>query len=140
MVPEVFVPAADVWEEEEWLKFKRTHADEVMNEYQIYSDNMNWDNVVGYDPITPYDTGNRLINMGPSGDWAVVNHGGWKPFSMRPLTEFSQYRIEPIKNLYGTGASWLFAGASCDAGYVAYKRIAEDFGLRKPWEEKGRSW
>jgi len=32
------------------------------------------------------------------------------------------------------------ADAAYEEGYRADKAIAEDFELRKPWEEKGRPW
>jgi hypothetical protein len=47
----------------------------------------------------------------------------------------------PIKNLYATGAAWHpYPGAHSFQGYNVYKVMAEDFGLRKPWEEKGRPY
>jgi hypothetical protein len=58
---------------------------------------------------------------------------------MRPISEWAFHRINPIKNLYGCGAAWDPA-AMADSGYKCYKVIAEDFGLHKPWEEKGYSW
>jgi len=135
---EHFVPPVGALSQQEWLQFKKTHAEEVVNEVHEYAPNMTWDNVIGYAPMTPYDTAERLINM-PFGCWAVLDWDHWRPRNMRPITEWAHHRISPIKNLYGAGAAWDPA-ALCDSGYKAYKVIAEDFGLRKPWEEQGRSW
>lgn len=140
VLTEQFVTPANRLSEREWLEFKKTHAEDVLREWHEFAPNMTWDNVIGYDPITPYDTAGRLTNMAPMGGWCSgMKVEGWRPFSMKPITEFAQHRITPIKNLYGTGGAWL-TSASCNAGYKAYKTIAEDFGLRKPWEEKGRQW
>jgi len=135
---EMFVPPAPNLSEKEWLQFKKVHAEDVVREVHEFASNMTWDNVIGYDPITPWDIAKRMINM-PFGDWAVLDWDHWRPRNMRPITEFARHRISEIRNLYGTGAAWDPA-AMCDGGYKAYKVIAEDFGLRKPWDEKGRSW
>jgi hypothetical protein len=43
--------------------------------------------------------------------------------------------------MYATGSGWPPLGIAANwNGYNCYKVIAEDFGLRKPWEEKGRPW
>lgn len=140
VLSEQFVAPANRLSEKDWLEFKKTHAEDVMREWQQFAPNMTWENVIDYDPITPYDTAGRLLNMAPSGGYFCgLTKEGWRPLNMRPIAEFSGYRITPIKNLYGAGAAWQ-GGGSCNSGYVAYKAIAEDFGLRKPWEEKGRAW
>ena len=56
----------------------------------------------------------------------------------RPTPELANHRT-PIKGLYATGAAW-HLGANCGAteSYNCYKIIAEDMGLGKPWEEKGK--
>jgi len=135
---EQFVPAAPMLSEKDWLVFKKKHAEDVVKEVHDYASNMTWDNVIGYDPSTPYDTAQRLINM-PFGDWAVLDWDHWRPRNMRPISEFAFHRIHNIKGLYGCGAAWDPA-AMADSGYKCYKVIAEDFGLRKPWEEKSRTW
>ncbi len=139
ILTEQFVAPANCLREKEWLQFKRAHAKDVVHEYQDYATNMNWDNIIGYDPLTPYDTAGRLINMAPWGDWGIVNMDYRRPANMRPISEFARHRIPNIKNLYATGAVWQPSG-SCDAGYLAYKAIAQDLELRKPWEEKGRPY
>jgi len=137
---EQYVTSADRLSEKEWLQFKKTHAEDVVREWEVYCTNMGWDNIIGYDPITPYDTAGRLINMAPWGDMGLYNFEPNRPRAMQPLLEFAQHRIGDIKNLYGTASNWCGSGGSCSEGYRAYKAIAEDFGLSKPWEEKGRPW
>ena len=56
-----------------------------------------------------------------------------------PVVELNSHRIPGIKNLYATGG-WKGTTASCQAGYTCYKVIAEDLGLRKPWDEKKRPY
>lgn len=140
ILTEQFVAQANKLSEREWLEFKKVHAEDVIREWQQFAPNMTWDNIIDYDPITPYDTAGRLTNMAPYGGWcAGMKVEGWRPLSMKPITEFARHRVPGIKGLYVTGGAWM-AGASCNAGYKAYKAMAEDFGLRKPWEEKGRTW
>jgi len=136
---EQFVTTVQRLSEREWLEFKKTHAEDVVREWEVFADNLGWDNIVGYDPSTPYDTAGRLINM-RFGGWDVYNVEPNRPASMMPISEFAQHRIPGIKNLYATGTYWLLWGGNCIEGYRAYKAIAEDLGLRKPWEEKGRPW
>ena len=135
---EKLIPQAARFSEQEWLQFKKDHAEAAVREVYEYAPNMTWDNIIGIGPETSYDVTKRLINF-PFGCSGCVDRDKWRPRSMRPCSEWAQHNIAPIKNLYGTGAGWDPA-ATCDAGYKAYKAIAEDFGLRKPWEEKGRAW
>ena len=65
----------------------------------------------------------------------IAGHAG----RFAPFREMCQYRM-PIKNLYATGAWRQPPGAGCFQGYVCYRAIADDFGLPKPWEEKGRPY
>ncbi len=139
VLTEQFVVPANVMSEPEWLQFKRQHAEDTVGEWGVFSDNLTWDNIMGYDPLTPYDTAARLINMAPSGDWALYNTEHWRPQYARPMIELANYRIANIKHLYGTGGSWS-SGGHAPSGYLAYKVIAEDLGLRKPWEEKERPY
>jgi len=140
VMSEQFVIPANLFSEREWLQFKIKHAEDVVSEWQVYTTNLNWDNIIGYDPVTPYDTVGRLINMSPTGDWFTINVEPARPIGTLLPSEFAQYRIPNIKNLYATGAQWGPYGGSCMEGYRAYKIIAEDLGLPKPWEEKGRPY
>ena len=107
---------------------------------QRYAPNMTWDNVIGYVPLTPYDHA-HLANMAPEGNWAVIDAGIPSQYGRyRPVPELARHKT-PIENLYGTGAGWHpSGGAGSWQGYNCYKIIAEDFGLRKPWEEHGSRW
>ena len=125
--------------EREWMAFKRQHAKDVMREWVQYAPNMTWDNVIGTDSLTPYDTASRLINLA-SGNQAVVDALPGQGGKVRPIAEFSRHRT-PIQGLYATGSAWgLFHTGSSAQGYACYKAIAEDMGLGKPWEEKRRSY
>jgi phytoene dehydrogenase-like protein len=139
ILTEQFVLPADALTEREWLEFKKSHAEAVLKLWQEHAPNMTWDNVIGYVPITPYDI-LELANMGPTGNWAVIDEPLYQVGKYRPLPELARYKT-PIKNLYATGSAWhpLGAGAGWQS-YNCYKIIAEDFGLRKPWEEKGQPW
>ena len=58
-----------------------------------------------------------------------------------PLPELNQYRMLPIKNYYFASPFAHEGGCVITSpGYNCYKIIAKDFGLRKPWEEKGRPY
>lgn len=131
------IPPVSCKTEREWMDYKLFHAEEVIQEWQKYAPNMTWDNVIGYDPVTPYDTAARLKNM-PTGDQAIVDTLPGQMGKLRPVPELARYRT-PINKLYATGTAWNLAHLGTAAqGYACYKAIADDMGLRKPWEEKGR--
>jgi phytoene dehydrogenase-like protein len=124
----------------EWKKFEKEHADDLLKVWSRYASNMTWDNVIGYVPVTPYFTSRHARNWGPAGNWAVIDHSPSQLGRFRPIPELASGRM-PIKNLYATGVGWHpFALGSSFQGYNIYKVIAEDFGLRKPWVDKGRPW
>ncbi|MDZ4247250.1 MAG: hypothetical protein U1D67_09045, partial [Dehalococcoidia bacterium] len=136
---EQFVPPATALSEKEWMVFKKQHAEDVVQEWQKYATNMNWDNIIGYYPETPPDIC-HLANMAPSGNWAVIDCIPTQQGRRRPITELSSHRT-PVTNLYGTGSAWHPSpGAHSYQAYNCYKVMAEDFGLKKPWEEKGRPY
>lgn len=126
--------------EREWLEFKKSHAEEELADWQRYASNITWDNVIGYMALTPYDAAN-LLNMQPDGNMASgadVCPGQMGRF--RPTPELSGHKT-PIKDLYATGSAFYGPdGGSAWQGYTCYKVIAGDLNLRKPWEEKGRSY
>jgi phytoene dehydrogenase-like protein len=140
VMTEQFVLPANALSEDEWLSFKKTHAEDVMRLWSKHAPNMNWDNVIGYAPLTPYDHC-RLTNMAPTGCWSVLDNSIPSQWGRnRPVPELAHYR-SPIENMYATGSGWPPLGIAANwNGYNCYKVIAEDFGLRKPWEEKGRPW
>ena len=138
LMTEQFVLPANCLSEEQWLEFKKSHAEAVIKHWQEFAPNMSWDNVIGYASITPYDVARSLPNMGPEGNWAVIDNIPGQIGKFRPIPELARHKT-PIKNLYATGSAWHPVG--CGAawqGYNCYKIIADDLGLGKPWE--GLPW
>ena len=138
LMSEQFVLPANCLSEEQWLRFKKSHAEAVIKQWQEFAPNMTWDNVIGYAPITPYDVASGLPNMGPEGNWAVIDNIPGQFGKFRPIPELARHKT-PIRNLYATGSAWHPVG--CGAawqGYNCYKVIADDLGLGKPWE--GLPW
>jgi phytoene dehydrogenase-like protein len=135
------VPPAYALTEREWMEYKKRNAEETMNTLAKYTNNMTWDNVIGYNPITPYDTAAFAPNFAPAGGFAVVDNTPCQVGRFRPIPELADHRVPGIKNLYPTGAAWPpEGGGHCCAAYNCYKAIAEDLDLGKPWKDKGRSW
>ena len=138
---EQIMPPAYALTEKEWLDFKKRNAELIVEFVSRYTTNMTWDNVIGYNPITPYDTAAFSPNFAPAGGFAVIDHAPCQVGRFRPIPELSDHRIPGIQNLYPTGGAWPpEGGGHCCAAYNCYKAIAHDLDLRKPWEEKGRSW
>lgn len=126
--------------DEEWKEFEKTHAEDVIALWQKYAPNMTWDNVIGFNPITPHYTANFAKNYGPVGNWGIIDMCGSQMGRCRPIPELAGHRT-PIKNLYGNGAAWHpMPGAHGMQGYNCYKILSEDLDLRKPWKEKGAPW
>jgi len=133
---EQFVLSADQMTEREWLEYKKKNADDVIRYWQEYAPNMSWDNIIGYDPLTPYDC-LRLKNMGPQGNWGVIDVIPGQTGKYRPVPELARYKT-PIENLYCTGVAWGFSAGAMDAqAYNCYKVIAKDYNLNKHWEKQG---
>ncbi len=134
---EQYVPPATAFTEKEWLELKVRHANDVIKEWGKFSSNMDWKNIIGYFPETPMDVC-HLANMAPSGNWGVIDSVPTQQGRRRPIPELSTHRT-PVKALYATGAAWHPSpGAHSQQAYNCYKIMAEDFGLREPWKEKGR--
>lgn len=134
---EQFVPPATAFSEKEWIAFKKDHAEHVIREWGEYANNMNWNNVVNYFPETPLDVC-HLANMAPSGNWGVIDCIPTQQGRRRPTIDLATHRT-PVKDLYATGSAWHPSpGAHSYQAYNCYKVMADDFGLRKPWAEKGR--
>jgi phytoene dehydrogenase-like protein len=125
--------------ERQWMEYKQRHAEETMATWREYMRNMSWDQVIGYDAITPYDIATRQRNMAPYGNLTVIDRFPGQSLPFVPIQEWSDHRIRPIENLYGTGSGWgLYDGAHVGQGYTCYKAIAQDLGLAQPWE--GQPW
>ena len=130
-------PPASAHTEKEWLKLKKWYAEELIKLWSKHAPNMNWDNIIGYDPNTPYDC-LRMKNLAPNGAMSGDDRPTYQSFENRPTPELANHRT-PIKNLYCTGGSWWvgtnIGGTEC---YNCYRIIAKDLNLAKPWEEKGK--
>ena len=132
------VPAY-VYPDEWWIKFQHEHAEYQMKTFQQYMTNMNWDKVAGLIPVTPYYIARHLKNMAPSGNFNIIDIIPSQSGANRPIPELARHRT-PIENLYATGSGWGWGQASLCSAYTCYKVMAEDYGLRKPWEEQNRSY
>jgi phytoene dehydrogenase-like protein len=124
--------------EKQWLEAKTKWAEEMIRQWQWYAPNMTKDNIIAIFDNTPPDTEKR--NMVPEGHWAVGDQIMSQSGRFRPIPELSGYRM-PVQNMYYSSAGAHDGGGvrGCP-GYNCYKVIAEDFGLRKVWQEKGRSY
>ena len=130
-------PAASLFTEKEWLKMKKWYAEQLIDLWSKHAPNMNWDNIIGYDPNTPYDC-LRMKNLAPNGAMSGDDRPGYQSFENRPTPELANHRT-PIKNLYCTGGSW-WVGTNIGGteSYNCYRIIAKDLNLGKPWEENGK--
>ncbi len=136
---QLIIPATQ-WTEKQWKEFEKRIAGDILEVWQQYAPNLTWDNVIGYSPQTPWTVARTSRNFGPHGNWGVLDHTNKQFGRNRPIPELADHRM-PIKNLYATSSAWHpFGGVMGAQGYNAYKAMAEDLGLRKPWEEKGRPY
>lgn len=139
ILTEDFQPGGDRFTPEEWRIYKDKHAHQVMDIFSKVTNNMTWDNVIGYIPLTPFDHC-HLPNMAPNGNWGIIDHTPTQFGKYRPVPELARHRTH-IAGLYATGSGWPPAGGCYPAqGYTCYKVMADDFNLRRPWEEKGREY
>jgi len=136
---ETFVIPAYAISEKEWLEYKKQKPIVEQAIWQEYAPNMTWDNIIDCYVHSPYDT-LQLANFAPSGEDMIISAVPHQVGSCRPIPELAQHRT-PIKNLYATGSAWPPRGCAASwQGYNCYKIMAEDYNLRKPWEEKGRPY
>ncbi len=130
---------ARYFSERQWLQIKRDFVGELIKQWQWYAPNMTEDNIIGAFFTTPYETMMRNINM-PEGSWTGGAMIASQMGRFRPTPELANYRT-PIENLYHCSGSTHFGcGIGRSGSYNCYKVIAEDLGLRKVWEEKGRPY
>lgn len=136
---ETFCIPADAISESEWLEFKKQKVVIEQAILQEFAPNITWDNIIDCYVNSPYDT-RRLITTGPSGEEHIISDPPSQIGSYRPIPELARHRT-PIKNLYATGTAWPPKGLAASwQGYNCYKILAEDYNLRKPWEEKKRPY
>jgi len=138
-VTESFVLPAEARSEKEWLEYKKQKPIVEQAIWQEYAPNMTWDNIIDCYIHSPYDT-MQLANFAPSGEDTIISSIPHQVGSYRPIPELARHRT-PIKNLYATGSAWPPRGCAASwQGYNCYKIMAEDYDLRKPWEEQGRPY
>jgi len=129
---EQLCPPASKYSEKEWLEIKERYAEELVKIWGDYAPNMNWDNIIGVDTNSPYDS-NRMKNLEPNGTMAGVDRVPYQVNGMRPTPELANYRT-PIENLYGTGGCWhVGSNAGSSESYNCFKIIARDMGIEGPW-------
>lgn len=134
---EQLAPPAACYTEKEWLEIKKRYEGELIQIWQDYAPNMTWDNVIGIDANSPYDN-LRMRNLAPNGTMAGIDRIASQLGANRPTPELANYRT-PVRNLYATGGCWYQgSNASCAEAYNAYRIIATDLELGKPWEEQGK--
>lgn len=134
---EQFTAPARFFSEREWLRIKKEFAERVMVEWQRYAPNLTREKFIDAWNNTPYDVVFRHI---PEGSWTVGAMIAGQMGRLRPCYELSTGRT-PIKNLYLSNATQHYGGGLRGVvGYVCYKVMAQDMGLRKIWEEKGRAF
>jgi beta-carotene ketolase (CrtO type) len=140
VLTEQYVLPATAYSDKEWKEIEKRHADEIIRFWGRYASNINWDNVIGYVPVTPYFTVKHSRSYAPSGAWTSLNVSANQMGKNRPIPELANISKFPIKNLYPASVCWggYVVGATCNQGYQVYKILADLHGLRKPWEEKGR--
>ncbi len=126
--------------EKQWLKMKREIVDRALQDWQIYAPNMTWDNVISHNIQTPLDVTYRHPDM---------KEGGWVEGAMmlaqqdrfRPIPEVANYRIPGVSNMYICSSNLHSCGGiGRGSSYNCFKIIADDLGLPKIWEEKGRDY
>ena len=127
-------PRATDISEDEYLKLKDQHAADMIEYWEKFAPNMNWNNIIGIDTNSPYDVC-RMKNLSPHGNFAGIDQTPEQSGANRPTPELANHRT-PIKNLYCTGGYWHVGGeASCGQSYNCYKIIASDLGYEQPWPE-----
>ena len=137
---QLWAPKASALSEREWLEVKRTMPQRFMKLWEQYASNMTWDNVIGFNTITPWDVANRNINA-QEGGMVFCNLIPSQVYRFRPIPELSGFRT-PIKGLYmcANCMPTVPTGVNGVPGYCCYKVLAEDYGLEKVWEKKGRPY
>ncbi len=132
---EQYAPPSKFFSEREWLQMKARLADEIVRQWQWYAPNMTPDNIIGIFVNTPYDVEQRGYSEGSPTMGSML---AWQLGRFRPIPELSGYKT-PIANMYlASAAVHPGFGLRGGPGYNCYKVIAQDLGLRKIWEEKGR--
>ncbi len=138
---ECYVPPAHSKTPEEWKRFEKQHAEDVLRWWGRIAPNMTWDNVIGYNPITPYNlTEEDPVAYGKQGNWYHFDAAPAQSECWVPIPEWSQNKIPEIEGIYTAGRGWGLGGGGSWDGYRCYRVMAEDFGLPVPGLERGRPY
>jgi len=133
---EQFIQPATKYSAAEWKKIEKSHADELITFWHRYCDNITWDSIIGYNPVTPYYIANHATNYGPEGNWCVIDMDGPQLGRTRPIAQLADLYNFPIKNLYPASSAWHpSGGATSEQGYWVYQVMADQHGLKKPPEK-----
>jgi phytoene dehydrogenase-like protein len=109
----------------------------VIEQWQWYAPNMTKDNFIAWHNTSVRDMADKLWDM-PNGCWTQIDMTNDQMGQRRPIPEYSRYKTH-LDNVYMCSSTMHPGGALHGiCGYNAYKRIAEDYGLEKPWEKAGR--
>jgi phytoene dehydrogenase-like protein len=121
-----------------YKQMKKEYPEMLLKEWVKLAPNMTSENLIGSHFYSGIDIAKKGVGIR---GWVGPVPGPSQLGRNLPLPELSQYRMLPIKNYYATSC---FAhegvGVVASPGYNCYKIIAEDLGLKKPWEEKGRPY
>jgi phytoene dehydrogenase-like protein len=136
---EQFTAPYRFFSDREWLKMKKDIVKIMLDQWSWYAPNMTEDNLIEAHITTPMDVQMRNINM-PQGGWSAEDAIGSQFGRMRPFAEIANYRL-PVQNLYlASAATHSGPGIGKGNSYNCFKVIAEDHGLPKIWEQKGRPY
>jgi phytoene dehydrogenase-like protein len=120
---------------QKWEEIRQEVPGALLKWWQRFAPNMTEDKVIGVHVILGVD----LVDRWEIPQWSGIAHSVDQLGKMRPIPEWSGYRVPNIQNLYLTGQFQHPGGSSWGLpGYNCYKVIAKDLGLEKVWEKAGR--